>query len=121
MDEPTLGALARDALAVGASGAVLAVREGSETVVATAGDGTSTSTRFHFGSVGKTFLAALVLGLVDEGRLELDAPLSLYLPDAVSLPYAGPYGLSVRSSLRGTPTSVPCPNGSRCVSPVGLV
>jgi D-alanyl-D-alanine carboxypeptidase len=84
MDEPTLGALANNALSVGASGAVVAVRENSETAVGTAGDRMSTSTRFHVGSVGKTFLAALVLGLVDEGRLELDAPLALYLPDTVS-------------------------------------
>jgi CubicO group peptidase (beta-lactamase class C family) len=31
------------------------------------------------GSVGKTFFAALALQLVDEGRLDLDAPISTYL------------------------------------------
>lgn len=84
MDGRTLGDLARQALAAGASGAVVAVREDAATAVGTAGDGMNTCTRFHFGSIGKTFLAALVLGLVDEGRLELDAPLALYLPDTVA-------------------------------------
>ncbi len=82
--ERTLSELAQHALAAGASGAVLAVREDAATAVGTAGEGMNTSTRFRFGSIGKTFVAALVLGLVDEGRLELDAPLALYLPNAVA-------------------------------------
>ncbi len=36
---------------------------------------------FTIGSVTKTFTAALVLALVDEGRIELDAPINRYLPD----------------------------------------
>ena len=35
---------------------------------------------FTIGSVTKTFTAALVLSLVDEGRIELDAPVNRYLP-----------------------------------------
>ena len=38
-------------------------------------------TRFRIGSVTKQFTAALVLQLVEEGRLDLDAPVTRYLPD----------------------------------------
>lgn len=37
---------------------------------------------FRVGSITKTFVAAMVLQLVDEGKLALDAPLSTYLPEA---------------------------------------
>lgn len=37
-------------------------------------------TRFLSGSVAKTFTSTIVLQLVDEGRLSLDAPASLHLP-----------------------------------------
>jgi D-alanyl-D-alanine carboxypeptidase len=84
MDDRILGGLARHALAAGASGAVVAVREDGETAWGAAGNGMDASTRFHVGSIGKTFLAALVLGLVDEERLELQAPLALYLPEIVA-------------------------------------
>ncbi|MFE5791436.1 serine hydrolase domain-containing protein [Streptomyces sp. NPDC056503] len=36
--------------------------------------------RFRIGSVSKTFSAVVLLQLVDEGRLELDAPVNRYLP-----------------------------------------
>jgi D-alanyl-D-alanine carboxypeptidase len=36
---------------------------------------------FAIGSVTKTFTAALVLALVDEGRIELDVPVTRYLPN----------------------------------------
>ncbi|WP_217255075.1 serine hydrolase [Streptomyces sp. AC602_WCS936] len=36
--------------------------------------------RFRVGSVSKTFTAVVVLQLVDEGRLALDAPVNRYLP-----------------------------------------
>jgi CubicO group peptidase (beta-lactamase class C family) len=38
-------------------------------------------TKFRIGSLTKQFTAALALMLVQEGKLELDAPLSRYLPD----------------------------------------
>ncbi|WP_225540692.1 serine hydrolase domain-containing protein [Xanthomonas sp. XNM01] len=41
----------------------------------------SAETRFRFASLGKMFTAVAVLQLVEAGRLELDAPLSTYLPD----------------------------------------
>lgn len=36
---------------------------------------------FRIGSLTKTFIATLVLGQVDQGSLELDAPVSEYLPE----------------------------------------
>ena len=41
----------------------------------------TTSTPFVVGSVSKTFVAAAILQLVDEGALALDDPLSNWLPD----------------------------------------
>jgi D-alanyl-D-alanine carboxypeptidase len=98
MDESRLDALAADVLAVGASGAVLAVRDASVTIMGTAGEGMTASTRFHFGSIGKCLLAAVVLGLVDEGRLDLDAPLEVYLPGVV----ANSDTISIRHLLQHT-------------------
>ncbi|WP_460073132.1 serine hydrolase domain-containing protein [Streptomyces sp. YKOK-I1] len=40
----------------------------------------STTDRFRIGSVTKTFSAVVLLQLVDEGRLALDAPVNRYLP-----------------------------------------
>jgi D-alanyl-D-alanine carboxypeptidase len=40
----------------------------------------TTDTAFAFASVSKTFTAAVVLQLVDEGKVELDAPAARYLP-----------------------------------------
>ena len=37
---------------------------------------------FIIGSISKTFTAAAVMQLVENGKVKLDAPLSLYLPDA---------------------------------------
>jgi CubicO group peptidase (beta-lactamase class C family) len=37
---------------------------------------------FQIGSISKSFLALCVLSLADEGKINLDAPLSTYLPDA---------------------------------------
>ena len=38
------------------------------------------NTLFHIGSISKTMSAAAVMQLVQEGRVDLDAPLSLYVP-----------------------------------------
>ncbi|MCR9052709.1 MAG: serine hydrolase domain-containing protein [Phaeodactylibacter xiamenensis] len=46
----------------------------------------SPASPFHSASIGKTFTATLVMLLVEEGKLELDAPLSNYLPEDA---YAG--------------------------------
>ncbi len=39
------------------------------------------NTRFELGSMSKWFAAIVVLKLVDQGKLDLDAPISRYLPD----------------------------------------
>lgn len=41
----------------------------------------TTDTRFRIGSITKQFTASVVLQLVDEGKIELEAPISTYLPD----------------------------------------
>jgi CubicO group peptidase (beta-lactamase class C family) len=38
-------------------------------------------TLFQFGSTGKTFTATAVMRLVDDGQIDLDAPVRRYLPD----------------------------------------
>ena len=40
-----------------------------------------TDTLFLIGSIAKVYTSALVMTLVDEGRLDLDAPIVTYLPD----------------------------------------
>ncbi|MGW0391810.1 serine hydrolase domain-containing protein [Streptomyces sp. NPDC003042] len=44
------------------------------------GEAMDTQARFRIGSVSKTFSSVVLLQLVDEGRLELDAPVNRYLP-----------------------------------------
>ncbi|WP_406359230.1 serine hydrolase domain-containing protein [Streptomyces sp. NBC_01635] len=44
------------------------------------GEAMDTRARFRIGSVSKTFSSVVLLQLVDEGRLELDAPVNHYLP-----------------------------------------
>lgn len=64
----------------------LIVRNGT-TSVATAGeansdgDKISSETPFRVGSISKPFTAVMILQLVDEGAIDLDAPLQTYLPD----------------------------------------
>ncbi len=68
--------------------AVLSIRDGESTtaVIGDAnvnGDPITADTPFRTGDVSSMFIAALVMQLVEEGRIELDEPLSTYLPDAV--------------------------------------
>jgi D-alanyl-D-alanine carboxypeptidase len=68
-------------------GASAVYEEGGVVEVVTAGVADSegeqitADTPFHVGSISKTFTATLVMKLVDEGRLDLDAQLSAYMPD----------------------------------------
>lgn len=73
-----------------ASAALLRIREGDDEWAAGAGAQersstvpVSTSGRFRIGSVTKTFVATVVLQLVDEGRLGLDDPVERHLPGVV--------------------------------------
>ncbi len=43
-------------------------------------------TEFEFGSIGKQFLAALILRLAEQGRLSLDDAVSAHLPAFIGLP-----------------------------------
>ncbi len=55
------------------------------------GEPVTLETLFEIGSIGKTFTAVAVLQLVDEGRIDLDAPVERYLPwFAVSQPAGHP-------------------------------
>jgi D-alanyl-D-alanine carboxypeptidase len=88
----TAGAGRLDELAASFVGAeeggvsVLVTRDG-ETTTATAGaanaagDPITPATPFRVASITKTFIATIILQLVDEGRVHLDNPLSTYLPD----------------------------------------
>ncbi len=44
-------------------------------------DPITVDTAFYVGSISKVFTATLVMRLADEGRIDLDQPLSAYLPD----------------------------------------
>jgi D-alanyl-D-alanine carboxypeptidase len=66
--------------------AALSVHDGVTTTAAAgvadnSGQPTTAMTPFRVGSISKPFVAAMILQLVDEDRVELDAPLSTYLPE----------------------------------------
>src|SRR5215217_1735086 len=73
---------------VGGPGALFAIMQGDEVVQCTAGVANletgapiTTDTLFHVASISKVYTATLVMQLVDEGKLDLDAPIRTYLPD----------------------------------------
>jgi CubicO group peptidase (beta-lactamase class C family) len=73
---------------VGGPGALFAIMHGDDVVQCTAGvanidsgEPITTDTLFHIASISKVFTATLVMQLVDEGKLDLDAPIRTYLPD----------------------------------------
>jgi D-alanyl-D-alanine carboxypeptidase len=87
-----LDALAEAARASGAPGVVVARRDAGETACGAAGTADidsgvplDASAPFNVGSVGKTFVAALVLELVGDGRLDLNEPADAYLDGEVSV------------------------------------
>jgi D-alanyl-D-alanine carboxypeptidase len=92
-------------LAIEAPGASVAVARDAELVWAgaagTAPDGTpiTLETPLVIGSITKTFVAALILQLVEEGRLRLDDPLATYLPE---LELAGVDVITLRQLLNHT-------------------
>ena len=69
-------------------GATLAIAHGDTTVAAATGvlnvrsaQPATPDSVFQIGSISKVFTATLVMQLVDEGLVELDAPVATYLPD----------------------------------------
>src|SRR5689334_5451105 len=67
----SLGILSGDEIAESAYG-VLSLRTGVET---------TTDSLFQIGSISKVWTATLVMQLVDEGKLQLDAPVVDVLPE----------------------------------------
>jgi D-alanyl-D-alanine carboxypeptidase len=89
---PDLQALTDAIVDAGASGAVVTVENEDGTWTGTAGVGNvwtgsapNPQGRIRIGSITKTFTATMVLQLVEEGEIELDAPVDRYLPGV--LPY----------------------------------
>ncbi|MEV5145694.1 serine hydrolase domain-containing protein [Streptomyces sp. NPDC052727] len=87
-DTAGLAAVLRSAVAQGAPGALARIDDHGRTYRVTQGvadratrRAISTDDRFRVGSVTKTFSAVVLLQLVDEHRLSLDAPVNRYLPD----------------------------------------
>ncbi len=73
----SFGVVVRDALVI-ADGVGRANRR--------TGSRATADTPYNIASVTKLFTATLAMQLVDDGRLELDAPVARYLPDSVRLP-----------------------------------
>ncbi|WP_433721045.1 serine hydrolase domain-containing protein [Actinoplanes sp. CA-051413] len=89
-DRPDLQLRLDDVVAAGAVGAFAEVRDQHRTWRSTSGVAEVGTTqpvpvngRFRAGSITKTFLATVVLQLVDEGRLRLDDPVEAWLPGIV--------------------------------------
>ncbi len=64
-----------------------------------AGTPVTANTSFHIGSVSKTMTAAAVMQLVDQGEVELDAPLRRYVPEFTLEPDGAADAITVRSVL----------------------
>lgn len=89
----------------GAQGVQVRIADGHHEFTARAGtaridspDPVPTDGRFRIGSITKTFVATVVLQLVGERRVELNAPVSRYLPGL--LPHGDP--ITVRHLLQHT-------------------
>ena len=89
-DEDDFGPLLERVVEAGAPGAVLLVRDGSTIRTDVRGVAARSPARrvragdrFRIGSVTKTFVATVVLQLVDEGRVSLDDTVEEWLPGVV--------------------------------------
>lgn len=101
----SLGPLLDRLIEEGAPGALVVVRDGDATRAEARGLAErdravpmGADARFRAGSITKTFIAALVLDLAEDGRLHLDDPVARWLPGLV------PHGneITVRQLLRHT-------------------
>ncbi|MFD8812136.1 serine hydrolase domain-containing protein [Streptomyces sp. NPDC059627] len=86
-DTAGLTAVLRSVVAKGAPGAMARIDDGTQVYRSAQGmadrmsrRALTTTDRFRVGSVTKTFSAVVLLQLVDEHRLALDAPVNRYLP-----------------------------------------
>jgi D-alanyl-D-alanine carboxypeptidase len=96
---------ARSLVAAGAPGVIVLARDGSRSVRVAAGSADLTprtpmlvTDRFRVASITKTFVAAVVLQLVGEGRLSLDDTVERRVPGLVP----GGDGITVRQLLNHT-------------------
>jgi D-alanyl-D-alanine carboxypeptidase len=87
---PAMRDVAQHVLAIGAPGYMARIDDGARVTTTTAGLADRATRRpltgreqFEIGSNTKTFMATLALQLVDRRRLDLDAPVSKYLPGVV--------------------------------------
>ncbi|MDA2889295.1 serine hydrolase [Mycolicibacterium sp. BiH015] len=104
---PLDAALAESVAANGLAGAVAVVADGAAVTLSAAGH-TDVSTRTTFtpqtyvrvASITKTFVAATILQLVSEGRVELDEPVDTYLPGLIRGEGIDGAAISVRQLLR---------------------
>lgn len=91
---------------IGASAALLqeeSVAEAATGVLnVSTGVTTTTDSLFQLGSITKAFTATLVLQLLEEGRIEIDAPVRKYLPDFRVASERVSENLSVRHLLTHT-------------------
>lgn len=70
-----------------AAGMVVATVADGEISIASVGDpGFTRETLFEYGSITKVFTAVALAGLVAEGRVDLDAPVTRYLADDLRFP-----------------------------------
>lgn len=104
-EAPELGAALERVVDAGAPGVFVAVR--TRTITATEARGLAqrepavpmrTDARFRIGSITKSFVAALVLLLVEDGRLTLDDTVERWLPGVVP----GGGSITIRELLRHT-------------------
>jgi CubicO group peptidase (beta-lactamase class C family) len=104
--QPRLAELAAEHKVVGAS---VAVQQGDEVVEAVTGVTNlrtgvevTTDTLFQIGSISKPYTATLVMQLVDEGRVDLDAPVRTYLPDFTTADAEAGAAVTIRQLLSHT-------------------
>lgn len=104
-DEPELGTLLDRVVAAGAPGVLAVVREDGEVHSEARGFADRSRSirmrpdeRFRIGSVTKTFVAALVLRLAEDGRLRLDDSVERWLPGLIP----GGRAITVRHLLSHT-------------------
>jgi CubicO group peptidase (beta-lactamase class C family) len=88
VDQDRLQARLAELCADGVPGAAVALTDGETVIAAVHGVGNlrtgvpvTRDTLFQIGSISKVFTASLVMALVDQGKVDLDAPVRSYLPD----------------------------------------
>lgn len=104
---PLDAVLAESIAANGLAGAVAVVADGAAVTLSSAGHSDvatgatfTPQTHVRVASITKTFVAAAILQLVSEGRVELDAPVETYLPGLIRGEGIDGATISVRQLLR---------------------